>query len=389
MAATCEIITDFHRLEELAPYWERWWQADPRAEIFQSFAWARSWWKCFGSTVKLCTPVVYEQGKPILILPLVERGRKLVCLGMPQSDYCDFVSSHPQPEIPLGVAFEALLHSGIDWSECMLENLPPWSRLLAAAQKLRPRLKELIQISPTESCPTIIFGDRRDQILDELTGKKHTRRRLNKLNKAGKLNYRHIEDQTEAQEQLKNFFQSHLERCALLGKTSSFEDPATCEFVQELIGQCDLKKEIRFSVVELNNQPIAWSIGFLLNGKFDFYQQTFSVAAEEYAPGEVLMYFLLEYARKNVDREFDFMRGEEFFKRRFATEVRQSCTLYLERPGPIGELRREWRALQARSYETLGKWEVGLRAHPIFPRIRAVLVWVRKARKSDAPSSTG
>jgi CelD/BcsL family acetyltransferase involved in cellulose biosynthesis len=386
MQATCEIVTNFHRLEELSAYWESWWQADPRAEIFQSFAWARAWWRCFGTNVTLCTPVVYERGQPVLILPLVRQGRDLVCLGVPQSDYCDFLSSHSQPEVPLGLAFETLLHSKPKWRECKIENLPPWSRMLAAASKLRPRLQELIQVTPTESCPTIVLGPNGQEVLEELTGKKHTRRRLNKLNKAGKLGFRHIEEQAEAQEQLTNFFQSHLERCSLLGKTSSFEDPAMCEFMRELMRQCDLRKEVRFSLVELNNQPIAWSIGFLIHGKFDYYQQTFSVAAEEYAPGEVLMYFLLEFAKKNVEREFDFMRGEEFFKRRFATEVRQSCTLYLERPGPIGELRREWRTWQARSYDTLGRWEVALRAHPIFPKIRSVVVWVRKTRKG-VPSS--
>jgi CelD/BcsL family acetyltransferase involved in cellulose biosynthesis len=388
METTCEIITDFRHLEELSACWDCWWRANPRGEIFQSFAWARAWWKCFGGSVELCTPVVHENGEPVLILPLVRRGRDLVCLGTPQSDYCDFLSSHPRPEEPLALAFEALLHSKLSWRECKIENLPPWSRMLAAAPKLRPRLQALMQVTPTESCPTIVLGERREQVLEDLTGKKHTRRRINKLNKAGRLNFRHIEDQAEAQEQLTKFFQSHLERCALLGKTSSFEDPAMCEFMRELMRQCDLRKEVRFSVVELNNQGIAWSIGFLIHGKFDYYQQTFSVAAEEYAPGEVLMYFLLEFAKKNVDREFDFMRGEEFFKRRFATEVRQSCTLYLERPGPVGELRREWRSLQARSYNTLGRWEVGLRAHPIFPKMRSVLVWVRKRRKGVPSSST-
>jgi hypothetical protein len=305
----------------------------------------------------------------------------LAFLGTPEADYADFLSPHPRPEEPLALAFHGLLQSPLAWNECVLENLPPNSRIMQCWQRLPPGLRGCLQIRPTESCPTILLGSKRDQVLDALTGKKHTRRRLNKLGKAGHLAFRHIETPAEAQEQLTNFFRSHLQRCALLAKTSSFEDPRMCQFVRALMAQFDLKKELRFAVVELNGQPIAWSIGFLVNGKFGYYQQTFAVDAEEYAPGEVLMYYLLEYARQNVEREFDFMRGEEFFKRRFATDVRQSCTLYLERPGMAGQLRRLWRDAQGRCNSVAGHWEVALRAHPIFPKVRSALVWMRQTRR--------
>jgi len=381
MGTVCEIVTDFARLEELSPVWERWWRADPQAEAFQSFAWARAWWQAFGSGLKLCTPVIHERGQPVFILPLVQRGRRLVFLGTPQADYCDFLCSHPRPEEPFALALHGLLQSPLAWNECVLEELPPNSHTMQCWQRLPPRLRRWLQIRPTESCPTILLGNKRDEVLDSLTGKKHTRRRLNKLEKAGPVAFRHIENQDEAQAQLTSFFRSHLQRCALLAKTCSFENPSMCQFVRALMEQFDLRKELRFAVVELNGQPIAWSIGFLVNGKFGYYQQTFAVDAEQYAPGEVLMYYLLEYARQNVEREFDFMRREEFFKGRFATDVRRSCALYLERPGLAGQLRRLWRVAQGGCKNVVGGLEVALRSHPVFPGVRAVLVRMRQTRR--------
>lgn len=384
MEATCEVVTDFARLEQLAPVWERWWREDPQAEVFQSFAWARAWWQSFGNGLKLCTPVIYERGDPVFILPLVQRGKKLGILGVPETDYADFLCSHPRPEEPFALALNALLQSPFAWDECMLENLPERSRILQCWPRLPASLRRWLQVRPAESCPTIILGGKREEILESLTGKRHTRRRLNKLGKAGQVTFRHIETKAEAQEQLTNFFWAHLQRCALLAKTSRFEDPGMCQFVRTLTEQFDLKKELRFAVVELNGQPIAWSIGFLVNGKFGYYQQTFAVDAEEFAPGEVLMHYLLEYAKQNVEREFDFMRGEEFFKRRFATDVRQSWNLYLERPGVAGELRCLWRAVQSRGRKVSGRYEAGLRAHPVFPKIRSALVWARRTKREVA-----
>jgi len=381
MEAACEIVTEFARLEELSPVWERWWRVDVQAEVFQSFAWARAWWQSFGSGIKLCTPVVHERGEPVFILPLVQRGSRVSILGIPEADYADFVCSHPRPEEPFALALHTLLRSSVAWNECALENLAAHSRILQCWPRLPADLRHWLQVRPAESCPTIILGDKRNEVLDSLTGKKHTRRRLNKLGKAGQVTFRHIETKAEAQEQLTNFFRAHLLRCALLAKTSRFEDPGMCQFVRALMEQFDLKKELRFAVVELSGQPIAWSIGFLVNGKFGYYQQTFAVDAEEYAPGEVLMYYLLDYAKLNVEREFDFMRGEEFFKRRFATDVRQSCNLYLERPGLAGEMRRLWRAAQGYGGNLVSRHEATLRAHSAFPKLRMALVWTRQTRR--------
>jgi len=382
--AACEIVTDFARLAELSPVWERWWRADPQAEVFQSFAWARAWWLSFGGEVKLCTPVVYEKGEPVFILPLVQRGKRLGFLGLPEADYADFLCSHPRPEEPFALALHSLLRSHPAWNECVLQNLPARSRIMQCWQRLPANLRHWVQVQPGETCPTIILGDKRDEVLDALTGKKHTRRRLNKLGKGGQVAFRHIETVSEAQAQLTSFFRAHLLRCALLAKTSSFEDPAMCQFARALVEQFDLKKDLRFAVVELNGQPIAWSIGFLVNGKFAYYQQTFAVDAEEFAPGEVLMYYLLEYARRNVEREFDFGRGDEFFKRRFATDIRQSCNLYLVRPGVGGEFRRLWRATHGGISNLMGRHEAAVRAHSAFPKIRAALIRIRQTSRRFA-----
>src|SRR5208282_3597967 len=305
----CQIISDFAELEELATVWERLWRSDPNAEIFQRFTWVRAWWQSFGSRFKLCVPVVYERGQVRLILPLVERGGTLRFLGSPQSDYSDMLCCHARPAQLLAMALEALLRSAPEWKECILSNLRPDSHMVRAWSELPSQLRRHLQLGTTHSCLTIPLGERREAVIDSLLAGKHMRRRLQKLQKAGVVSFRHIESEAEAQQQLTDFLRCHRRRCAVFAKTSAFEQPAMRSMMRTLVAQLDLRRELRFGVLELNGRPLAWSLGFQANGKYAFYQQTFDLDAEEYAPGEVLLHYLLSYAKESVEREFDFLRG--------------------------------------------------------------------------------
>jgi CelD/BcsL family acetyltransferase involved in cellulose biosynthesis len=348
---TCEVITSFARLCQLSADWDRLWSAEPDAEFFQSFAWARAWWSSFGEGRQLFVPVVYQDGEVALILPLVQQQGKLRFLGSPQADYCDVLSSRRNLPRLLSFAFNFALESFPQWTECVLDHLRPNSQIVRAWPELPLDLRRLMRLELADSCPTILLGENRDQVLDPLLAGKHLRRRLNKLQKSGVVTFRHIEKVDEAHDQLTFFFSSHRRRCALLAKTSCFERIEMRELMRSLVNTMDLRRDLRFGVLELNGQALAWSLGFQTHGKYAYYQQTFDVDAEELAPGEVLLRFLLSYAKDSVEREFDFLRGDEFFKKRFATQVSHNRCLYLQRPGIRGRLRRCGRILQGRAVE--------------------------------------
>lgn len=375
----CQIIRGFAQLEDIANEWERLWRSDPNAEIFQQFTWARTWWQSFGNQCKLCVPVVYEGNQIALILPLVEHRGTLRFLGSPQADYSDMLCCHPRPAQLLALAFDALLRSAPEWKECILGDLRPASHILKAWRELPSWLRPLLQLELTHSCPTILLGERREEVIDSLLAGKHVRRRLQKLHKAGTVSFRHIESEAEAQQQLAHFFRCHRRRCAVFAKTSCFEEPAMSSMIRTLVAQMDLRGELRFGVLELNGRPLAWSLGFQVNGKYAYYQQTFDLDAEEYAPGEVLLHHLLSYARASVEQEFDFLRGDEFFKRRFAAHINQCRTVYLQRPGMRGWLRGFQRSVQAKWHGTTKQIEGFVRAHEnVFHVFRSMRTWNRQ-----------
>jgi CelD/BcsL family acetyltransferase involved in cellulose biosynthesis len=340
----CEVVSDFCRLVEFSSEWARLWKSDSRAEIFQTPEWAISWWRSFGQGSTLCTLVVFADDEVIGIVPLLKRDGVIRFLGTPQADYADIICEEEWAAEVLAVASKTLCESVTGWSECVLEHLSKNSRVFRHYRALPRQLRGTLHCLPTERYQTIVFRDKRDAVFNSLLGKHHTRRRWNKLQKAGQVRFRHLETQRETEAYLNDFFRHHVRRHAVSGKRSAYTAPKACQFMRTLMAE--LGPAVRFGVLELDGRPLAWHFGFEANGKFLLYQHTFDLDAWDYSPGELLLWSLFEYARDHVAREFDFGKGDEPYKDRFANYSRETFSLYVEPPCMAGWIRGLGRTIQ-------------------------------------------
>jgi CelD/BcsL family acetyltransferase involved in cellulose biosynthesis len=343
----CEVVNDFGQLEKVSSDWESLWQADRSAEIFQSFAWARAWWQSYGHDFTLCSPIVFAGNKIIGILPLVKRGNIIQFLGMPEADYADLVCEEGREKEVLTVALGALFQPIQHWDECILQHLAEDGRVVRHWDELPRDLRRRVKLVPAGRYQTILLQENREEIFNSLLGKHHTRRRNNKLKKAGQVTLRRLVTKSEAQQHLNYFFLHHTRRCALLGRESTCARPEFRQFLRAIVEELDANGSLHFEVLELDGRPFAWHFSFLVNGKFLLYQHTFDLESWDYAPGEVLLSHLLQFAQENVTREFDFGSGDEAYKSRFARHTRETFSLYVEPPGIKGRLRGLFRAGQS------------------------------------------
>jgi CelD/BcsL family acetyltransferase involved in cellulose biosynthesis len=334
----CEIVRDFARLQALSLSWDQLWDSEPENEVFLTSGWARAWWDAFGAAHELCAPVVRAGNEVVGILPLVINRRRLQFLGSPESDYADILCRDPHTVAVLTSALQALQEE-IGWREVVLDALPAHSRIVRHWAVLPRRVRKGLHVLPSGRAYTILLAHRSGQLLEELARKPHLRRRQNKLEKAGHVEFRHFESVPEALAHLELFFDSQRRRRAVHGKSSAADRPEFQRFLRSLVREFDLQRELRFGVLELDRQPLAWHFSFELNGKFLLYQQTFAVDAWDLAPGEALLRYLLLYAKDRAHGEFDFARGDEPFKQRFSNHETRLFTLYAERYGFAGTLR--------------------------------------------------
>ena len=375
-ALRCAVISDFSNLEKISLDWERLWQSDGRAEIFQTLAWARAWWHSYGSDFTLCSPIVFEGDRIVGILPLVKRGNVVQFLGTPEADYADLLCEEGREQEVLTVALGTLFQSVENWDECVLQHLAKDGRLVRHYRGLPRALRGRLKLVPAGLYQTILLEESREEIFSSLLGKHHTKRRHNKLKKAGQVTLRPLLTKPEAQEHLNYFFLHHIRRCALLGRESTCARPQFRQFLQSLVEELEPNGSLRFEVLELAGRPFAWHFSFLVNGKFLLYQHTFDLDSWDYAPGEVLLSHLLQFAQENVTREFDFGSGDEAYKGRFAKHTRETFSLYVEPAGLRGRLRGWFRGGQGYFHPALNHLKQKAKTHAtIFRLFRWIRIW--------------
>jgi CelD/BcsL family acetyltransferase involved in cellulose biosynthesis len=321
----CELVKDFARLEELSAEWNRLWRSSS-SEIFQQFAWTRAFWNTCGSNLSLCSLVVHDGAEIIGVLPLASDGKTIRFLA--EADYNDIICEEHRAAAVLAATMEALLE--MPWRTCILDNLSANSRVVRHMPGLPLSLRKKMDLVFACPCPTTVSENGQD-LFAKLARKDSLRRHENKLQRKGRLTFRHVESRREIHEHLPHFFHQQIARRALLGQHSHFQDPAKRAFYAALVDELDPRSELRFAVLELDTRPIAYHFGFQLNGKLIWYQSGFDVDLWHCSPGEVLIRRLLLYAHETGLRELDFTIGGEMYKSRFANLVRNNFALQLER----------------------------------------------------------
>jgi CelD/BcsL family acetyltransferase involved in cellulose biosynthesis len=334
----CEVVTDFARLEKVSADWEQLSQSSG-SEVFQKFAWTRAFWRTWRSRFSLCSLLIHDSATIHGILPVASDGKEIRFLA--EGDYNDLICEEQSAPSVLATAIRALLKIPGVPASCILRNLSVDSRIVRHLRSLPKEFQKKVILSFAYPCPSIVTdGDPR--IFAKAALKESLRRHENKLRREGQVTFRHIESRREIHEYLPGFFEQQIARRALLGQNSHFQDPAERAFYGALVDELDPRSDLRFSVLELDERPVAYHFGFQARGKLIWYQSSFDVDLWHCSPGEVLIRKLLEYADERGLREFDLTVGGELYKSRFANVIRNNFNLHVERqlPGLTAQSRR-------------------------------------------------
>jgi CelD/BcsL family acetyltransferase involved in cellulose biosynthesis len=326
---TCRLITDFAELQLLAREWDLLWEANPTRQIFSKFSWIESWWQGYGANARLLAPAVFENGTCIGILPLMVEGRVVRFVGDPATDYNDLLCDPERAPRVFEAAIRALDEAPVPWDFCALDNVSEASLILGARNDLAEDFQRRIESSVSALCPAVALGEGRDETLKAILGKSTVTRRIRQLQKLGTLAFRLLDDRDQARRHLPSFYLQHIRCRALAGIRSQLIDQESRDFFAALVHNLDPKTDLRFSVLELGERPIAYNFGFELDGSYIFYTPTYDVEFFDLSPGEVLLRYLFIYAQENGLREFDFTVGDESYKSRYANQTKRNYAMRL------------------------------------------------------------
>lgn len=325
-----EIITDFGELSDLGDRWAKLWNESPSATIFQSLPWQRAWWKAFGSGVHLCTPVIWKGSELVGVLPLIRDHTAIRFLGTPGADYCDILCREELAPMIVRTALKSLLDMR-GWLTCRLDNLRDDSELLRHLGNLPRAIHSRVQVLPETHRSSLVLSGCCNEVIASMRRKPALKRHRNKMKRSGNVSFRHLEERADAHRRLATLFQQHIGRRGMLGAQSQFLSPAWRTFYTALVNELDPKKELRFSVLELDGHPVACHFGFECRDSLTLYKPAFDTKFASLSPGDVLLDELLSYAGERHLKEVDFTIGREAYKEHFTNHTSEMFTLILDR----------------------------------------------------------
>jgi CelD/BcsL family acetyltransferase involved in cellulose biosynthesis len=322
--------------EGLRAPWEALVREAANATPFQTYAWQSTWWKYYGGLREARFFTVYEGQDLVGLMPLVRtRGpwRTVRPMGVGPSDYLHPITRNDYEERVSALLVQTLRESR-DVDLVDLHQVRETRGLAAVSPGTRV---------DQATCLVVDLPDTYDAYLATL-GKslRYDVRKLDKsLFKEGRAKIR-VCGPDDVREGLEVLFDLHRKRWkerhlpgAFLGKGIAFHH----EWAQLAVREGWL----RLGVLELDGAPIGAIYAMAVGETAYYYQAGFDPAQGAVSPGTLLVAHAIREAIDEGRRHFDFMRGDEGYKRRWKPQRElHNYRFVLPAGGLLGRMGSGW-----------------------------------------------
>jgi CelD/BcsL family acetyltransferase involved in cellulose biosynthesis len=293
---------------------------------------------------------VREHGQLGGVVALAERRRaghqEIVALGHGSSDYARLPARSDAAARALADAIgDALQRRRWPW-RLRLDQLPPADPV---AIHLGDRLAHAA-FEPGDAAPRLLL--QADRPLDAVMSAK-TRQSLrtarNRLEKLDEGYAVRTERGPRVCSELDDIERVHRLRDHALGRDSDLDDPARRRFWRDVLSAYGERGEVEVGRLQIGGELAAYSVSFLDGSSYRLWDTRIDPARSFVSPGRVLLADLIERLRAEGGwSEFDFMRGEEDYKRRMSDDAVLTESLRAWSSGALRSLERGFRAMRGR-----------------------------------------
>jgi CelD/BcsL family acetyltransferase involved in cellulose biosynthesis len=338
-------------VDELRERWIEIQREDRRATPFQAYEWHRLWMRHLGRFKEPIVWTAWEGDDLVGLMPFAKSSglwRALRPMACGPSDYLQPLS-RPGAETSVALLLAADLTGDGDCgralcAECDLIDLHQvrQSEPLAAALELTSKRVGTVRLEQA-TCLALDLPSDYDSYLASL-GKslRYDVRRLDKLAGSGKVRVSDVAG-SDAGAAMSLFFDLHARRWrarrlpgAFLGKRIRSFHLAWAEAAAAI--DC-----LRLSVLSVDGEPAGVIYALAMHDTAYFYQSGFDPANRSLSPGTLMVAHSIRRAIGEGRRHFDFMRGDEPYKRRWMPQRSESNLRFILRaPGPLGRMALRW-----------------------------------------------
>ncbi len=323
------------------------------------------WYDAYLATAPEVEPFAVAVGgddeRPHTLLPLVRRGKVLGFAAASVGDCFGPVCSGDVGTAGLEVAGAALLAAVPRWRIASLQRVDE-AAVDATARALRRAGARLV-VTDTARLPAVTLdgltwadylGDRSRNFRSELKRKERA------LARSHRVEYVAAHESDDLEAALDRHFALHELRWPTAradGRRRMLVEAFQREFARRAAG----RRWLRLWQLCVDGRAVASWYGWNVGGRYAYYQAGLDPAWGRFSPGTLLLARTIRAATEERCTTYEFLLGEEQYKRRFSTEAHNVVTLTVA-PGPNPRL-----ALAA------GVWAARQRARRLPPPLRSTL----------------
>ena len=339
-------LNDLDSFASLKMEWNALLEKSNSGTVFLTWEWLYTWWCKFhnGRTLNIVT-IRDDHGNLVGIGPFCINSKwgrlpikTLSFLGISpiSSEYLDIIVNPKNEKEVASTVFNYLYSEVPNW-ECLILTdtlntscVYRYFKILASAKRFV--LKESIK----EECPYLKLELTQEAMLSKFKSqlKSTIKRRTKKLDQMG-VSLKVVETEEDLGLYLKKLFKLHQQCWNERGIEGNFSDELIKLFHIDLTKRLLSGVFLRLYALDLEGKTIATLYTFQYKNTLFYYQSGYDTDWSSYSPGTVLMWKCIT---DSIDRgilEFDYLRGNEFYKSLWSDRSKNTYSLVFIPPYKI------------------------------------------------------
>jgi len=330
--------------------------------VFLTWEWLWNWWNTWGHMNRFLLVALMDGSRIIAAAPLLhpKATSKLIGIGKTQfigtvaSDYHSFLLTQRDPEHVKVILDHLARRCGL----IELNSVPEYSQtaqLLRAASHRSLRFEE----KTTDECPYVPLPDNWDDYFRTLSSgfRREILRRERNLRRMNQLEFATCEKVEDVAEGMRSFFDLHQREWAAKQKRGIFSKQTDRDFHLGVASAFAKRRWLLIGLLKLGGETIAAQYNFKYANKLYCYLSGYAPEYSKYGLGSLLDMYLVKHCIDHGLSEYDFLRGDEPYKKRWNAVTRRNLRFSATRKGLLPMLRR-WIIKAVDSVDTLRTWAV-------------------------------
>lgn len=280
--------------------------------LFVLPVWLKVWWQEFGAGAELHLGAIRQEEEVIGVAPLLVREGKTSLIGSADvCDYLDFIVAPGRERDFFSVLLDDLREKGINQLD--LSPLRPDSTVLTYLVSIAQNRGYEVLCHPEDVSLELDLPSTWDEYLGILTSKQRheVKRKLRRLEEAGNVKYRIVEDTGATREAMNTFLrmfaESRTDKAAFL--TAQMES-----FFRSLADNMAEVGLLRLGILELDTQPTAMVMCVDYNDCMYLYNSGYNPQYNSLSVGLLCKVLCIKESIQEGKKRFDFLKGDETYK---------------------------------------------------------------------------